>query len=379
MTTLMAADPAVPLRDDLLDPATFASRYAGPGARPLGLARARYRFGESLRVVHRVAIADRITHVTARSSGERVHVTRLPADRKIEALPALLAGDLTGLVGEPIDERRLAAYAPERSAAVACVARGLVVAYVKAFAGDEAEQTERTHRHLSQAAPGLGTPRLLGRNGRLVAVEALAGRPLRDLHGASYQLGLRRLGAVLAELHATLPPPGAPRFRRHDVDELRAAVQTVAQARPELAGSAARISEALASAPPSSADACLHGDVHGGNALVTAGGIALIDLDDVSRGPAAADLGSFFATLRYRQLIGAESAPRTERAIAAVLEGYGAQAPPAATIAWHEAAALLVERAQRAITRVRPDGLRALPATLAMARECAQEATCPGC
>lgn len=379
MTTLMAADPAVPLRDDLLDPGTFAARYAGPDARPLGLARARYRFGESLRVVHRVAISNRITHVTARSSGERVDVTRLPADRKIEALPALLTGDLAALVGEQIDERRLAAYAPERSAAVACLAHGVVVAYVKAFAGDEAEQTERTHRYLSQAAPGLGTPRLLGRRGHLVAVEAIAGRPLRELEGASYWLGLRRLGAVLAELHATLPPPGAPRFRRHDVHSLRAAVETVTQARPELAGPANRVADALAAAPPSSADACLHGDVHGGNALVTAGGIALIDLDDVSRGPAAADLGSFFATLRYRQLTGAESGSRTERAIASVLEGYGSTVPPAAAIAWHEAAALLVERAQRAITRVRPDGLAALPAILAAAHERAMEATCRGC
>ncbi len=154
----------------------------------------------------------------------------------------------------------------------------------------------------------------------------------------------------------------------------------MAQARPELAGPAAASPTLLAAAPPSSADACLHGDVHGGNALVTAGGIALIDLDDVSRGPAAADLGSFFATLRYRQLTGAgerAAAPtgRSQRCSTAT----GRTAPPAATIAWHEAAALLVERAQRAITRVRPDGLTALPAILAMARERALEATCPGC
>ncbi len=68
----------------------------------------------------------------------------------------------------------------------------------------------------------------------------------------------------------------------------------------------------------------------------------------------------------------------SDAALAAVVAGYGAQCPPRAALLWHEAAALVAERAQRAITRVRPEGLEALPKILGVAADLAWEARCGG-
>jgi hypothetical protein len=372
MKGLLAADPAVPLRDALLDPERFAARCAG-GARPLGLERAVYRFGESLRVVHRVSVGGRTTRIAARSSGSSVLVTRLPVDREIADLAELLGGDLTKLVGATVDERQLVAYAPERSATVACLHGGQLVAFAKVFAGDQAERTERAHRHL-ELQP-LRVPRLLGRRGRMLAVTPLAGTPLRDMIDDAQPAALHALGATMARFHAAGHPPAAPRFDRHDGARLTAAADTIGRARPELALGVSAVIRLLGE-PPLAEPCCLHGDVHGGNVLVADGDAGLIDLDHVSTGPAAADLGSLAASLRYRELIGLAPPGSTDGAVDRVVAGYGARAPSRAALRWHEAAALVSERAQQAITRVQPEGLAALPRILGVAADLAWEARC---
>ena len=56
-----------------------------------------------------------------------------------------------------------------------------------------------------------------------------------------------------------------------------------------------------------------------------------------------------------------------ERAAAALLRGYGAARPGQAELIWYAAAALLVERALRAVNCVRPDRLAELPRLLTTA------------
>ena len=95
--------------------------------------------------------------------------------------------------------------------------------------------------------------------------------------------------------------------------------------------------------------------------------MALLDLDQVAIGPAAADVASVLAGFRYRRLVG-ELGAGAERAHAeAVLGGYAdaGGALEREALRWHMAAALLAERALRAITRARPGGLAHLSEVLA--------------
>jgi Ser/Thr protein kinase RdoA (MazF antagonist) len=99
--------------------------------------------------------------------------------------------------------------------------------------------------------------------------------------------------------------------------------------------------------------------VHPKNAIVTGDGVALIDIEDVAIGPAAADVASFLAALLYLRR-GARISRATHDAVErAFLDGYRSvrPLPSRASLQWHTAAALLVERIFRAVTRVRPLGL----------------------
>jgi Ser/Thr protein kinase RdoA (MazF antagonist) len=97
--------------------------------------------------------------------------------------------------------------------------------------------------------------------------------------------------------------------------------------------------------------------------------VALIDLDQAGLGPAAADLGSALAGIRYSALV-ADEAARGDRLQRALVDGYASlrDVPDPETLRWHVAAALLSERALRAVSRIRPDGLAHLGAVLADAR-----------
>jgi Ser/Thr protein kinase RdoA (MazF antagonist) len=95
-------------------------------------------------------------------------------------------------------------------------------------------------------------------------------------------------------------------------------------------------------------------------------GVALIDLDQASVGPPAADLGSLLAALCYERHIGLLTGPN-ERALADVfLTGYQqfGMLPGPESLRWHMAAGLFAERAFRAVSRIRLRGLQCLPELL---------------
>ena len=96
----------------------------------------------------------------------------------------------------------------------------------------------------------------------------------------------------------------------------------------------------------------------------------LLDLDQCARGHPAADVGSLLAALRHRRLVGALTPAQQDELESAFLAGYAehAEVDPAA-LRWHTAAALLVERAERAVHRVLPTSLARLPALLLEADE----------
>jgi Ser/Thr protein kinase RdoA (MazF antagonist) len=394
---MLSRDPAVPRRDELLDGAAVARAI---GAAACERTYAKYRVGESLRVVHRIGdggyVAGRsfadLDAAYARAAGPGVVrapaldalLWRFPRDRRIAGLP-LVAGPgaaLDDLVGARCAATRIVAYAAERSATAACAGPdGDVIAFAKVHAGDgaarERRATEVVRAALASADPNLRVPRVLGAGASAqhvagcgasggedaLALEALPGRRLDTLPPAERERGLERLGAALAALHGLRPPAGA-RFDRFSPDRLARAVGAIATARPEAGPAAAELLAALLArrADAAGPDVCLHGDANPRNALLDGDRVSLIDLEDVAAGPAAADLGHVLAGLLCERAAGRLPAADEPPLARALLRGYAriAALPRPETLAWHTAAAVLARRALTAINRVRAGDLRHL-------------------
>jgi Ser/Thr protein kinase RdoA (MazF antagonist) len=312
--TWLAPDPAVPRRDALL--------RAGE------LLHVKYRFGESLRLAYR--FGERV--VSARSAGDDVAYWTFPDDRRLKGLAAF--------------EGRLVAYAPERSATFACLdARGRAIAYAK---------TSDAERRGLEHAAALDVPRILATE-PVLRIEAIEGERLDRVHD------LRALGAALARLHALAPP--RERFARLDLDRLATAAGVVARARPDAALAAERLLMRLIAQREDARGpvVCLHGDANLRNAIRRPDGrVALIDLEHLASGPAAADLGHVLAL----QL----AAGRPGRDL---LAGYATVAPPPDpdALRWYAAACVLARVALPAVSRVRPRTLGRLRDLLDTAAE----------
>jgi aminoglycoside phosphotransferase len=283
-----------------------------------------------------------------------------PNDRRLTSL-AMLDGEsaaLARLLGRTVTTR-VVAYAPERSASAQCLdGDGRVVAYAKLQGGEAAGRDRRGLAALAAAAddPDLRIPRLLGATDDTVLLEPVPGRSLDTLPDAQLPGALRRLGAALGALH-TLSPPPEIRFNRLDGGRLATAAAVVARARPDAAAAAERLlSRLVVRRDDWGPDVCLHGDANLRNAFLAEDRVALIDLEDVSAGPAAADLGQVLAVLLARGVDAGD----------ALLAGYArrAERPDAAALRWHTAASVLGRVALPAVTHVRPDLLARLPALL---------------
>jgi aminoglycoside phosphotransferase (APT) family kinase protein len=403
----LAPDPSVPQRDELLDERRLAALL---GADRVELVRVKYRVGRGVGLVLRVHVAGRTHLLSARSfqPGEGVRnferaltrasgtVGRLPAvsfapgletvfwtfphDRRIGSLAILEGGneDLARVAGAPC-RPLLAAYVPEKAATARCVdARGRILAYGKVYGdGEVARLAFATHAALSvPLASGVAAPRVpraLAHDAALgaIAIEPVDGEALDIGSSLASPAAFAALGAAVATLHRGPAPPLAA-FERLTPTHLEHAARLIGRVRPDVALDAAKLADALASSYDDAEErVCLHGDAHPKNAILGSAGLALVDLDQAALGPPAADLGGLLAGLRYQRCIGALSAAR-ERALAGeLLAGYRAvrELPSARSLAWHTAAALLAERALRAVTRVRPDGLERLDGIIAAARE----------
>jgi aminoglycoside phosphotransferase len=409
----MVADPAVPARDLLLDPRVAAARLAdrsgGEAIDGCERLRVKYRVGESLRVLYGVTVRGRRVPVSVRTFRDGRSATAyrcalesavpadpLPAVAHDEELDAVfwtfpndrrirdlgLLGDpaaLGRLLGRAHAEARLVAYVPESSATARCVdERGRALAYAKVYAGDGADRARRVREALPDSFPAgsseVRLPRLLASSTarRTLLFEPLDGpTPLDSRAGASGP-SMRRIGAALAALHGLPVPAPAPRFARHDADGLHTAAGVIGSLRPELADTAERLAIRLdAQRPPAERVVCLHGDLHLHNALVRPDAIALVDLDDVCRGPCAADLARVLAALANLGALG-ELPIREELGLAhELLTGYAGEAtvPAAASLEWHVAATLLVRHAAKSLSRFRPRALARMEAVLARAEE----------
>lgn len=421
-STNLAADPSLPQRNLLLDEGEVARRLAlrlGAGG-PLAIeacerVRAKYRFGDSLRVLHSVRVGSSTFTVAARAfrggrsrrAYERaaceavacaplrpvIHDVELdtvfwtfPNDRKIKGLQSLvnIPADLARPFVPAWTGSRVVAYAPEKCATAQCLDdRSNVLAYAKLYAGPEGSRAasvyEALQHSLQASLASVGLPRVISYTEahRMLLIEAVDGERIADLGGPDARRGYELLGRALAGLHSLPVPEGLSPFKRLAVERARSAASVIGRVRPDVESEAVGLAAKLAARwePPTEPLVCLHGDVHPKNGILRGDRLTLIDLDQAGAGTSAADIGSLLASLSYNHLSGLTTRGVASELGEAFLSGYGCvrPLPHEGSLNWHTAAALLAERALRAVNRVRPEGLACLRELLAEASRILQQ------
>lgn len=395
-TAVLPPDPVLPRRDDLLDVDVVGARLddlldqvSAPLTGGCSLLRVKYRMGESLRATFRLGRGVGSDLVSARmfpepkAAGEFRRAREVatgqgagpgsvlldqvtstvfwvfPQDRKLVGLDRLTGPppELRGVFGIPWTQSELKAYKPERAATVRCADPfGATVGYAKVQPGQASRRSVALLRAARRGIDPHGVLRLPEGIGYLPAqhmalFSAAPGRPLNQVPWAAYPSAMATLGAALSVLHGR-PPGGLQRFTRFDPDGLVPAADLVRAARPDLASVARELRDVLLrTAPPRGPDVLLHGDVHAKNVLVLDDAVSLIDLDEAGAGPAAADLGGMLARFwcpRPHDVIDRDTARAAAESLLAAYD----RRPSPADVLWYAAAALLAERAVRAINRV---------------------------
>lgn len=100
----------------------------------------------------------------------------------------------------------------------------------------------------------------------------------------------------------------------------------------------------------------LHGDLHPDNILLDPAGVGLLDLDSLSHGPAAIDIGSFAAAMIYQTLRLGRDMQKTRYSLDLFFESYRQCATSSISdseLAWGTAFALVAERVYRCMTRLK--------------------------
>lgn len=386
----LAADPALPARDLLLDADAVADRLSlrlgvrGPlpvlGAQ---LVRAKYRIGESLRVLYRLGLTDGDQLVSARvfpgggsaAAADRAARRALPSgplravlhDPDLDAVWWTFPNDrrLSG-VGDLLEARVPAGvqgwltsdvveYAPERSLTVRAKGAQGTCGYVKLYAPDTVDVAALGARYRA-IGERVRVPAVLGTARNVLALQPLAGSSWVDIADTGERVAaLWHLGEIVGQLHGVAAPAGTPTFGRLEPARVRHAAELVACACPAVADRALRAAALLAAGPPpGEAQVLLHGDCHPKNALVDAGTVSLIDLDQAALGSPANDIGGLLALLHSLAARDELDRSTAEYLAEAFLAGYASRRPLPATasLRWHTAAALVAERAVRAVNRV---------------------------
>jgi len=406
--TGFTADPVVPSRECLLDPGFVADRLGHIFGRPVSkcsLRRAKYRLGESLRVVYDVDADGRQFVMSARtfpdsaaaferacSSAEPVDgmagvahdpTTQtvwwtLPNDRRLRNLGTLLDPPkrVRQSSGVAWDQSVLVQYAPERSATVQLLdTNGHITGYAKAYRDrdvmDIAEDYNRVAASIT-VFDGVRTPRALGwaRPDRIVVLEPMRGRTWTQLPADLQPEAMQRLGRALGNVHNMPTVFGNGPFQRYRLERVVNSADLVALARDDVAADARRLGDRLADEPPARAPVVgLHGDMHTENVLFHGEEVHIIDFDQGGSGPASADLGSIMASLLTYQLVNPDKA--VDGLGAALLDGYRSAAPlpSESDLRWYTAAAFVAERAIRAVNRINESTLAVLPELLALGEE----------
>ena len=334
-----------------------------------------------------------------------------PNDRKIAGLPALIEsanrdngalGCLVAATWGPettIEQHttRLIHYVPEHTCTVrvqlALTNKKMkvpakVTLFGKAYYDDGGAESYRLMQQLwtndacRQGQLQIAQPLAYDPATRILWQLGLPGRTL-----LTYALGSQTTEPLLAEaahavasLHRAALPCRRTTMQADLLALLPRSQALVSQRLPPLTsavGTLVATLQSLAPCPASEPQATLHGDLHLQNFFVNEAAppgqrLALIDLDNLSTGSPWHDLGSFCAALYYRGLLDGIAQSRIAQSLDRFLLAYAEQAPwplNRAAINWYTAAALLNERAFRAITRLKEGRLELIAALIARANE----------
>ncbi len=433
----LPTDDAVPGRERLLDQHYARNLISELMCNALGyrvsdvvIKRVKYRIGESLRVTYRVTIdgpgGQATQLVTARTFADggvaafakaqrciiEVPILRpvlhhpqtssvwwsLPNDRRLLNVDQFLSPSprvLTTLGLPTASSLEVVEYAAERSLTL-CVRSepGLVLGYLKHYAPGTVDIALLSRRYrrvaagLAEAANGVRSPEILATDEDSLVLEPMPGVPWAGVSSqapATLPNAFELLGRAIGTLHS-LPLEGSEhRFERLDDSRIERSAEIVGSVRPDLAGRFAVLAASLvASRPPTQRHVLLHGDCHPNNALLSGNQVSLIDLDQAGIGDPAADVGSLLARVHRDAVLGEISAGddyftdqrHGDRTEAAFSRGYNQTAAPLSneSIAWHTAAAILVEQSVRAVNRIRPRTIERLEPLLARAQHLADAA-----
>jgi Ser/Thr protein kinase RdoA (MazF antagonist) len=395
-------DEALPTRDEYLDAAAMQTKIGAIVGVPKDvviegckLVRVKYRLGESLRVMYEIEIGGCRHVLTARSypishvvdptlffdvgvnvCGCGLNLRRtsfdpvgnavwwaFPADRYMGHLNDVMMPPAGWVDAEEIGwvASELVEYRPEHSATVRCMdTKTRTVAFAKTYAhesmGHLVDRYNLVAAHLRET-PNLRAPRALGwsESQRTLVLEAMPGTTWSQELKGSLPQTLETLGRAIATVHE-VPTDGLPRFDRLDTDRVVHCTELIAVARPDVADLCRELHELFRGGPPQAISMVfLHGDVHPKNALQSTQGIALLDFDQAGFGPAAADVASLIAVLQHGAIV-KPSGPfvNANELGEEFLRGYESirALPNAAELQWFVAAALVAERAMRAVNRV---------------------------
>lgn len=206
----------------------------------------------------------------------------------------------------------------------------------------------------------------------------LPGRALLDLPRTEATRLATPLGAQLAALHGTPVAAASDLSRAVLYTRLIQITELLGDALPASRGTLRRAAEYLTDGLRwlEGADlVTLHGDLHPRNVLSDGDQLALIDLDDLHRGPALLELGAWMAEGMYRAVLEGGAPTRDQQAWQALLEGYagaGGIQPPPQALAWACAWNLLCQRAWRCVVNLKPGRFAIAPGLITLAADIAR-------
>ncbi|WP_088278333.1 phosphotransferase [Ideonella sp. A 288] len=206
--------------------------------------------------------------------------------------------------------------------------------------------------------------------------EAVPGRPLLQ-QPESMARWAGPLGAQLAALHGTSMPTALPLTVGEQRERLSDVMAVLQQVLPDSRHDLQRLNGRLKTGLYGFAQeqlSTLHGDLHPNNVLVSGDRLTLIDLDDLRRGPASLELGSWRAEGMYRALLEGESPRRDDALWQAMLEGYaaaGGVVPSTSALAWATAWNLVTQRVWRCVINLKPGRFAIAPRLIGLAAEIA--------
>lgn len=369
-TNLLAVDQNLPQRDQLLNEAAMAQHF---GAQSCRLLRTKYRVGVSLRTLYEVTNGQKTFRVAARAYPNSTSYWTFPEDKKIKNLSILdeIPEDLANINGRSWTSSRIVAHAPEKSVTAQCLADdSSVIAYAKIYANEDGREIFNVYNYVNQSLTGnVRSPRAFSysEDHHLLLLEPVDGTSLGTIDTWERNQAFALLGSALKELHSIAVPDFLSKQKRRTPESLRRTEETIRVARPDVSQRVNRLTQRLLTDyEERDTQVLLHGDPHPKNFLLSNQHLYLLDLDQASLGSPMLDVASVIAGLYYNCCTGSISAAERQTLTHAFLHGYG---PVESSLRWHVAAALLEERALRAITRIRIDGLKKLPELLTLAIE----------